>query len=344
MKLIIQIPCYNEELTLPQTIADLPRQIPGIDSIEYLIVDDGSTDRTVEVARSLGVHHIVRNKQNRGLARTFRTAVDAALRAGADIIVNTDGDNQYRGADIALLVQPILDGQADVVIGDRQTHKVTHFSMLKRLLQRLGSTVVRSLSGVEVPDAVSGFRAFSRSAALQFNILSSFSYTIEMLIQVGKKHIAYQSVPIHTNHKTRESRLFKSIPKFIERQLTTMFRMYSMYQPLRLFFYLGLLLCIIGIVPIARFIYFAFIGQGDGHIQSLVIGGAILVIGSLTLITGLLSDLVNYNRQLIELTLEKVRRIELELATAAKPTPAKDTAAGTRATVTQPKHKRSTQA
>lgn len=316
MKLIVQIPCLNEEHTLPQTIADIPRSIPGIDEIEILIVDDGSTDRTVEVARALGVHHIVRNKKNRGLARSFRSGVDACLRRGADIIVNTDGDNQYCGADIATLVAPIVEGKADVVIGDRQTESIQHFSLAKRMLQKLGSAVVRQVSGVDVPDAVSGFRAMSREAALQFNILSPFSYTIEMLIQVGKKHIAYRSVPIRTNGKTRESRLFKGMPQFIERSLTTMFRIFAMYQPLRLFVMLGLIAIAAGLIPIFRFLYFFMAGDSDGHIQSLVLGGSLVVIGIVTLVAGLLADLINYNRQLIELTLEKVRRIEL--ATLAK--------------------------
>jgi len=236
MKLIVQIPCYNEEETLPATVADIPRQIEGIDEVEILIVSDGSTDRTVEVARELGIDHILVNKNNKGLARTFRIGLDACLRLGADIIVNTDGDNQYEGADIPLLIQPILDGRADIVVGDRMTSAVSHFSPMKKRLQNLGSFAVRSLSELDIPDAVSGYRAISRDAALQLNIVSTFSYTIEMLIQAGKKGLAVNSVPIRTNPKTRESHLFKSIPKFIERLLTTMARMYAMFQPLRVFF------------------------------------------------------------------------------------------------------------
>lgn len=311
MKLIVQIPCYNEEKTLPQTVADIPRRIDGVDEVEILIIDDGSTDRTAEVAREVGVDHIVQHKNNKGLARGFRTGIDACLRLGADIIVNTDGDNQYAGNDIPKLIRPVLEGEADIVIGDRQTRKVQHFSAGKKTLQALGSFAVRSLSGTEVPDAVSGFRAFSREAALQLNIVSPFSYTIEMLIQAGKKQMAVSSVPIGTNPRTRESRLVRSIPHFIERSATTMVRMYTMYKPLRMFFYIGLTLTLLGGLPIARFIYLYFIGEHAGHIQSLILGGALVVIGFVTFLIGLVADLINFNRQLIEMTLEKVRRMEL---------------------------------
>ncbi len=311
-KLIVQIPCFNEEATLPETLADIPRNIDGVDRVEILIIDDGSTDRTVEVARECGVDHIIRNKKNVGLARTFRNGLDACLHRGADIIVNTDGDNQYEGADIPLLIQPILDRRADIVVGDRRTDQVTHFSPMKKRLQNLGSFAVRNLSGLDIPDAVSGYRAISRDAALQLNIVSSFSYTIEMLIQAGKKHLTVTSVPIRTNPKTRESRLFKSIPKFIERSLTTMVRMYAMYQPLRVFFYIGLVLSLIGAAPILRFLYFYMIDQGDGHIQSLILGGMLLIIGVIAFLVGLVADLINFNRQLLEMTLERVRRMELQ--------------------------------
>lgn len=313
MKLIVQIPCLNEEQTLPQTLADIPRQIQGIDTVEILVIDDGSTDGTVETARRLGVHHIIQNKKNLGLARTFRKGLDTCLRLGADIVVNTDGDNQYAGWDIPKLVQPIIAGKADIVVGDRQTGRIGHFSGPKKLLQRLGSRVVRNLSDVDIPDAVSGFRAISREAALRLNIVSSFSYTTEMLIQAGKKHMAVASVPVETNAKTRESRLFKSIPKFIERQLTTMVRMYAMYQPLRVFFSIGLVLGAIGILPILRFLYLYAIGQGDGHIQSLVLGGSLLMMAFLSWLVGLVADLINFNRQLLEMTLERVRKLELDL-------------------------------
>ena len=310
MKLIVQIPCYNEEETLPETVRDIPKHIAGIDVIEILVIDDGSVDRTSEVARSLGVHHIVRNKTNVGLARSFRAGLDRCIALGADIIVNTDADNQYCGADIAKLVQPILEGRVDVVVGDRQTSKIDHFSPGKKLLQRFGSAVVKSFSGVNVPDAVSGFRAISRDAAMRLNIVSPFSYTIEMLIQVGRKGMAFTSVPIGTNPKTRESRLFKSVFKFIERSSTTLLRMYSMYQPLRVFTLIGLVIAIVGLIPMVPFLYFYLFVSGQGKIQSLVIGSALLTIGTLTFLLGLVADLLNHNRALIEMVLEKTRRLE----------------------------------
>lgn len=311
MKLIIQIPCYNEIETLPQTIADLPRRIPGIDTIEFLVIDDGSRDGTAELAQRLGVHHVLVNPSNLGLARSFARGLDFSLGAGADIIVNTDGDNQYCGADIALLVQPILAGQAEIVVGDRETGAISHFSPSKRLLQAVGSTVVRTFSNVRIPDAVSGFRAISRAAAMRLNIVSSFSYTIEMLIQSGHKGMAVASVPIRTNAKTRESRLFKSIPSFIRKSGTTTLLMYAMYQPLRIFSLIGFLIALVGTIPIIRFLYFYLFENGAGKIQSLVIGSALMTAGTITFVMGLLADLVGRNRQLIELTLERVRRLEL---------------------------------
>jgi len=312
IKLIIQVPCFNEEHTLPETIGDFPDKIEGIDIIETLIIDDGSTDRTIEVAKELGVNHIIQNTNNRGLARSFRKGLDACLGLGADIIVNTDGDNQYAGWDIPKLVQPILEGKAEIVIGDRQTHKIKHFSAFKKILQKLGSMVVRQLSGTDVPDVVSGFRAISRDAALKLNIISPYSYTIEMVIQAGKKNMAIAHVPVAINPKTRDSRLFKSIPSFIGRQLSSMIRMYAMYEPLRVFFYIGLTLSVIGVLPIIRFLYFYFSGDGSGHLQSLVLGGVLLIIGFVTFMIGLVADLISFNRQLTEITLEKIRKIELQ--------------------------------
>jgi glycosyltransferase involved in cell wall biosynthesis len=311
LKLIIQIPCFNEEHTLPETIRDLPNEIQGIDKIEVLIIDDGSTDRTVEVARELKVNHIIRNTNNRGLARSFQKGLDACLRLGADIIVNTDGDNQYAGRDVEKLVRPILEGKAEIVIGDRQTHKIKDFSAFKKLMQKLGSRVVRQLSGTDIPDVVSGFRAISREAALKLNIISPYSYTIEMVIQAGKKNMAIAHVPVGVNPKTRESRLFKSIPAFIGRQLSSMIRMYGMYEPLRVFFYIGLIVSLVGALPILRFLYFYFSGDGGGHLQSLVLGGVLLIIGFITFVIGLLADLISFNRQLTEIALEKIRRMEL---------------------------------
>lgn len=313
MKLIVQIPCFNEEATLPQTVADIPRQIRGIDKVEVLIVDDGSKDRTVEIARECGVDHIVRNIYNRGLARTFAVGLDACLKRGADIIVNTDGDNQYAGKDIPKLVAPILAGKADVVIGDRAPHSNEEFSWVKRRLQYLGSGIVRRLSGLWVPDAVSGFRAFSREAALRMNILSGFSYTIETVIQAGRKSMAIVSVAVDTNPKTRESRLASSISDFIQRSVATMIRVYTMYKPLRVFLLLGFLLLLLGSLPIIRFLYMYFwVDGGVGHIQSLILGSLIVSFGFGVLIVGVIADLVSFNRQLLEMTLERVKKIELE--------------------------------
>ncbi|MBL9068881.1 MAG: glycosyltransferase family 2 protein [Sphingopyxis sp.] len=316
MKLIIQIPCFNEADTIGPTVADLPRHIPGIDVIEYLVIDDGSSDGTSEIAAACGVHHVLRNRRNMGLARSFRRGLDFALGAGADIIVNTDGDNQYCGADIEKLVEPILAGRADVVIGDRQTQSIVHFSRTKRLLQRFGSWVVRHFSSVDVPDAVSGFRAISRAAAMQVNIVSSFSYTIEMLIQVGRKAMAYESVPIRTNAKTRDSRLFSSAFRFIERSGSTALRMYAMYQPLRTFTLIGAAIALIGVIPMLRFLYFYLFVTGEGKIQSLVVGSALLTVGTITFVVGLMADLISHNRQLVEMTLERVKRIEHMMAAA----------------------------
>ena len=313
MKLIVQIPCYNEAETLPATIAAIPRRIDGIDRVEILVIDDGSSDGTADLARRLGADHVVVQRRNRGLAAAFRAGLDAALKAGADIVVNTDGDNQYNGADIPKLVQPILDGRADIVIGDRQTRGLQHFSSTKRMLQSLGSRTVRFVSGVDVPEAVSGFRAISREAALRINIVSGFSYTIEMLIQAGRNRMAVMSVPVGTNPVTRQSRLFKTIPGFMKRSLATMLRIYAMYQPLKVFALTSLVLTVIGLVPILRFLWFYAIGEGGGHVQSLVLGGALIVIAVLTFLFGLIADLIGFNRQLLETTLEKVRTLELKL-------------------------------
>lgn len=314
MKLIVQIPCLNEAETLPATLAGIPRQIEGIDAVETLVIDDGSTDGTSAVARALGVDHLVRQTRRRGLAAAFRAGLDAALKAGADIIVTIDGDNQYASAEIPLLVRPILEGRADIVVGDRQTRNLAHFSPSKRFLQAFGSRVVRWLSGVEVPDAVSGFRAISREAAIRLNIVSSFSYTIEMLIQAGRKQLAVAAVPVSVNPVTRPSRLFTSIPHFIERSLATMLRIYAMYQPLKVFALIGIVLAVIGLVPILRFAVFYFGGDGVGHVQSLILGGVLVLIAVFCFLIGLIADLIGFNRQLLETTLEKVRELELTVA------------------------------
>lgn len=313
-KLIIQIPCFNEADSLPDTLVALPRRLPGVDSIEILVIDDGSHDGTAEVARRFGVHHVVRHRRNRGLAAAFQSGIDAALAAGADIIVNTDADGQYAGEDIAKLVAPIVAHEADLVIGDRGVGENAHFGRFKRLLQRLGSAVVRSLSRTEVTDAVSGFRALSRAAAQRITITTEFSYTTDMLIQAGRKRFKIVSVPVRTNATLRPSRLFKSIPQFIARQLMTMVRAYATYNPLRTFAAIGGLIALIGLAPIVRFLWFWANGAGDGHVQSLVLGGSLLVLGVLTGLMGLLAELIGANRKLLEATLSHVRRLEEKVA------------------------------
>ena len=312
VKLIVQIPCHNEAETLGSVLDDIPRAIGGIDQIETLVIDDGSTDGTAEVAAGLGVDHIVRNTSNAGLARTFERGLRAALARGADIVVNTDGDNQYAGSSIPDLIRPILEGRADVVVGDRNTSSSSEFSWLKKVLQRMGTTVVRRLSGLEVNDAVSGFRAYSRQAALQTDVLSSFSYTTETLIQAGRRGLVIASVPVQTNPSTRPSRLARSMMSFVGRQVITIARAYVMYSPLRAIGTLGAVMMLIGIVPIVRFLYFYFSGDGDGHVQSLVLGSMFCTLGYLTLVIAILSDIIASNRKLIEMTLERVRRIELD--------------------------------
>ena len=309
-KLIIQIPCFNEAEALPATVAALPKSIPGIDEIETLVIDDGSTDGTAEVARRHGVQHIVRHRRNRGLAAAFRSGIDAALAAGADIIVNTDADGQYRGEDIAVLVAPVVAGEADIVIGDRGVGRNEHFHPVKRQLQRLGSMVVRRLSRTKVTDAVSGFRAISRDAAQRITITTEFSYTTDMLIQSGRKRMAIASVPIRTNSTERPSRLFKSIPQFIANTMITILRAYATYNPLRTFALMGLLITLVGMIPILRFLWFWIAGDGAGHVQSLVLGGALLILGTLTVIMSLLADMIGTNRKLLETTLAHIRRLE----------------------------------
>ena len=316
MKLIVQIPCLNEEQCLAAVLADIPREIPGVDSVEVLVIDDGSTDRTAQVAAASGADHLVGNKTTQGLARTFSVGLERALELGADIVVNTDGDNQYFGGDIPALIEPVLAGRADIVIGDRQITTNPHFGKWKRRLQALGSAIVRTLSGTEVPDAVSGFRAISREAALRINILSRFSYTTEMIIQAGNKNMTVTSVPVRTNPVYRKSRLFKSIPYFIGQQAVSIVRMYAMYRPMRFFFILGALLTAVGLAPVLRFLWVYFSQGGGGHIQSLVLGGVLVLLGFMMFVTGLLADLISHNRRLVEISLEKIRRMELEAAEA----------------------------
>jgi len=312
-KLIIQIPCFNEEETLAQTLADLPRAVDGIDVIETLVIDDGSTDGTVKVAEDCGVDHILQNGTNLGLAQSFQCGLDYALRHGADLIVNTDGDNQYHGGDITKLVVPIIEGRADIVVGDRQTEAIDHFSPLKRGLQKLGSRAVSRLAGAKVADAVSGFRAFSRKAAMGMTVRSTFSYTTETLIQAGRKRLRIESVPIRTNKVERPSRLFRSVPHFLSRTGSTMLRAYAMYEPLKIFLRLGVLVMVIGMAPIMRFVVHYIAGDGAGMIQSLIIGGALLIMGGVCVMFALIADLIAFNRLLLEQTLERVRKVEYAL-------------------------------
>jgi glycosyltransferase involved in cell wall biosynthesis len=311
MKLIVQIPCYNEENTLPITVRDVPRTIEGIDAVEILVIDDGSTDRTFEVARELGVDHILKFNKNKGLARAFTAGLDVSLKFGADIIVNTDGDNQYRGEDIPKLVKPILDGKADIAVGNRQVDGIKHFSFTKKTFQKVGSWVVRRLSETNIADTPSGFRAYSRDAALRLNIVSPFSYTLETIIQAGKKHLKIVDVPVRTNKPLRKSRLFSSIPDYIKRSAVTIIRMYTMFQPLRVFFYIGISLFFLGSLGVLRFLYFYFTQGGAGHIQSLVLSGVLIILGFMLLMIGLVADIISFNRRLIEDTLYRVRKMEL---------------------------------
>ena len=312
MKLIIQIPCYNEEKTLPITFRDLPKEIPGVDRLEYLIINDGSTDRTVEVARELGIHHIVSFPNNRGLARGFMAGIDACLRLGADIIVNTDGDNQYKGQDIIDLVRPILEGKAEVVVGDRQTDTIAHFSPMKKRLQKLGSWVVRKASDSNVVDATSGFRAYSRSAAMNLNVISEYSYTLETLIEAGRSKTAIGNVPIGTNEMLRESRLFKSMWSYIKRSGSTIIRTYSMYRPLKIFLTLSAICLLLGLALGIRYLYFLGIGEGGGHIQSLILVAILIMTGIQMFVFGLLADAIAANRKINNELLFRLKRIEYD--------------------------------
>lgn len=300
MKLIIQIPCFNEEQTLPETVRDLPTSIPGIDVIEYLIIDDGSKDRTVAVARELGVHHVVRFKRNKGLAKGFIAGLDACLRLGADIIVNTDADNQYCGEDIALLVRPILDGTADCVVGTRPIKNIEHFSARKKRLQHLGSYVVRMFSNTTVEDAPSGFRAYTRAAAMRLNVINNYTYTLETLIQAGQSKMAITSVPIRTNPETRKSRLFASMMAYVRRSSVTIIRSFMMYKPMRFFAAIGSLFVAAGIIIDIRYLVLYFMDSSSGHVQSLILSAILLILGILFVVCGLLSDLISTNRRILE--------------------------------------------
>ncbi|HSC04544.1 MAG TPA: glycosyltransferase family 2 protein [Solirubrobacteraceae bacterium] len=314
MKLIIQIPCFNEERQLPTTLGRLPREVSGFEVVEWLIIDDGSSDRTVEVARENGVDHVVRLTNHKGLAAAFQAGLDAGLKLGADVIVNTDADNQYEGGDIPKLVGPILRGEADMVVGDRQVSTIEDFSAGKKLLQRLGSWVVRHASATGIPDTTSGFRAYNREAALQIHVVSKFTYTLETIIQAGKLEVAIDHVPIRTNPKTRESRLFPSVGAYVRRNALTIFRVWAQYEPLRLFWTGALIL---GLPAVALFIRFLvlFIVHGGraGHVQSLILGAVLFFAAMLLGALGVIGDLLAAQRTLTQRTFERVRRIELQL-------------------------------
>ena len=314
MKLIIQIPCFNEQEQLPATLADLPREVPGVDQVEWLVIDDGSTDRTVEVAREHGVDHVVRLTNNKGLAAGFQAGLDACLKLGADIVVNTDADNQYYGGDIPKLVAPILEGRADMVVGDRETDQIEHFSPLKKRLQRLGSAVVRRASDTNVPDTTSGFRAYNREAALQVQVVSKFTYTLETIIQAGKMLVAVDHVPIRTNEQTRESRLFPSMWAYVRRNTVSIFRVWTLYEPLRAFLAAASLFALVAAVIWIRFFYFlVFEGSGSGHIQSLILGATLFIVAVQLAALGVVGDILAGSRVLQQRILERVRRVELQL-------------------------------
>jgi glycosyltransferase involved in cell wall biosynthesis len=313
MKLIIQIPCLNEEATLPATLADLPRTVEGFETVEWLIIDDGSIDRTVEVAREHGVDHIVRLTNNKGLAAGFQAGLDASLKLGADVIVNTDADNQYSGHDIPKLVRPIVEGAADMVVGDRETDNIEHFSPLKKRLQRLGSWVVRQASDTDVPDTTSGFRAYNREAAIQMSVVSKYTYTLETIIQAGKLLVATEHVPIATNPKTRESRLFPSMGSYVRRNAVAISRVYAQYEPLKVFMLLAAIAFVAALIPFTRFVVAYIGGGGAGHVQSLIFGAVLFNAAVVLFALGIIGDLLYGQRIMIQRIFERVRRVELQL-------------------------------
>jgi glycosyltransferase involved in cell wall biosynthesis len=315
MKLFIQIPCLNEEETLPLVLEKMPKKIAGIDEIELLIIDDGSTDKTIDVAKKLGVKHIVKHPYNMGLARSFRDGVDYALSHGADIVVNTDGDNQYPQERIGDLVKPIVDGQADIVIGDRQTHKIAHFSRFKKLMQKFGTSVVNQAAGTKLPDAPSGFRAYSRNALYRLNVITQFSSTMETIIQAGNKRLHSISIPIETNAKTRESRLFKSNWQHMRKSADAIIRSYIMFKPVTFFGVFGGILLVLGAIPFIRYAYFFFTVGGRGHLQSLIIGVTLVTAGLLSFALSVIADLLRTNRVLTEDLLERVKKLQYEKST-----------------------------
>lgn len=310
MKLIIQIPCFNEAETLEVTLNDLPKHIDGIDEIEYLIIDDGSHDNTAEVAKKWGVHYVVRFRRNKGLAKGFMAGLDACLKNGADIIVNTDADNQYCGADIETLVRPILDKKAHIVIGERPIDDTEHFTPLKKKLQHFGSWVVRKASKTTIPDAPSGFRAYSREAAMRIKVINDYTYTLETIVQSGREKMAVMSVPIRTNPELRESRLFHSMWGYIKKSMLTIVRTYLMYRPLYFFFMLGGILALVGVGFFVRYFVFFCSGEGGGHLQSLILASTLLIVGFQTIVVGLLGDVISANRKILQDVQYHVRKMD----------------------------------
>lgn len=312
MKLIIQVPCYNESETLEIALNDLPKHIDGIDTIEYLIINDGSKDNTMEVARNWGVHYIVDLKRNKGLAKGFMAGLDACLRNGADIIVNTDADNQYNADDIEKLVRPILEGKTDIVIGERPIDQTEHFSPLKKKLQHFGSFVVRKASKSDIPDAPSGFRAYSREAAMRLNVVNEYTYTLETIVQAGRSKIAMESVPIRTNGELRPSRLFNSMFGYVKKSMLTILRAFMMYRPLMVFSIIGGIIFAFGLAVGVRFLIFYIGGTGAGHIQSLILASTLMLLGFQTFIVGLLADIISANRKILEDVQYHVRRLDFD--------------------------------
>jgi glycosyltransferase involved in cell wall biosynthesis len=314
----------NEAETLPATLRDIPRSIPGIDMVEILVIDDGSRDGTSDVARRHGVEHVVRFSRRKGLASAFAAGMDACVKLGADIIVNTDGDNQYAGADIPKLIGPLVRGDADIVIGDREVRDLAHMSAMRKRLQWLGSWVVRQMSDTNVPDTTSGFRAYTREAALRMTIVSEFTYTLESIIQAGKKRMAIAHVPIRSNPRTRKSRLFSSVWTYIKASAATIIRIYAMYEPLKVFGVIGLVVFGGGLAVSLRFVYFYLVGEGLGHVQSLIFAAVLLIVGFQIALIGLLADVISGNRKLLEDLLYRVRRMELRQSAPADTDPPAD--------------------
>lgn len=318
MKLIIQIPCYNEEDTIGITLDELPRRIPGVDVVEWLVIDDGSTDKTAEAAKAHGADHVISWRTNRGLAVAFMRGLDTCIRYGADIIVNTDADNQYYAGDIETLIAPILEGTAEIVIGARPIDNIEHWGLVKKLLQKIGSRIVRMASGTSIADAPSGFRAMTRDAAMRLNVFNNYTYTLETIIQAGRKSIPITSVPVRTNPELRPSRLMTGIPDYLRRSLFTIVRIFMTYRPFRFFAIPGLIIFLVGTIPTGRFLYYYIIGQGTGHIQSLLYSVLFLGSGIALMVTGLIADLIGVNRQLLEDIRSRIRELEFQQARVKK--------------------------